>query len=78
MVKPLRTPTLCRLDAVTPAASVVPVKVPAAAVTTMGDAPVKVTPLIALPVANVVAVAALPDKAPWKVVAVMLVAPVIS
>ena len=44
----------------------------------MGDAPVKVTPLIALPVANVVAVAALPDKAPWKVVAVMLVAPVIS
>jgi len=78
MVKPLRTPTLCRLDAVTPAASVVPVKALAFTVIVMGDAPVKVTPLIALPVANVVAVVALPDKAPWKVVAVILIAPVIS
>ena len=85
MVKPLRTPTLCRLDAVTPAASVVPVKVPAAAgtVIVMGVEPSKLTPLIVLPPpANLVAVSALPvtlpDKEPWKVVAVMLIAPVIS
>ena len=89
MVKPLRTPTLCRLDVVTPAARVSPVKVPAAAgtVIVMGVEPSKLTPLIVLPPpANLVAVSALPvkvpvtlpDKAPWKVVAVILVAPVIS
>jgi len=58
-------------------ARVSPVKVPAAAVITMGDAPVKVTPLIVLPVVNVVAVVALPVKAPLKVVAVIVPVPVI-
>ena len=77
MVKPLRTPTLCRLDAVTPAASVVPVKALAFTVIVMGDAPVKVTPLIVLPVVNVVAVVALPVKAPLKVVAVIVPVPAI-
>ena len=41
MVKPLRTPTLCRLDAVTPAASVVPVKALAFTVIVMGAEPSK-------------------------------------
>jgi len=85
----VRVPTDVRLDVVTPAARVSPVKVPAAAgtVIVMGVEPSKLTPLIVLPPpANLVAVSALPvkvpvtlpDKAPWKVVAVMLVAPVIS
>ena len=78
MVKPLRTPTLCRPDVVTPSASVVPVKALAFTVIVMGDAPVKVTPLIVLPVVNVVAVVALPVKAPLKVVAVIVPVPVIS
>ena len=75
--KAVRIPTVVRLELKTFVASVSPVKVPAAAVTTIGDPPVKVTPLIVLPVANVVAVVALPDKAPLKVAAVIVPVPVI-
>ena len=72
MVKPLRTPTLCRLDVVTPAARVSPVKVPAAAGTVMSVEPLKGMPLIFLAVCNAVAVAALPVKVPLKVAAVIV------
>ena len=87
--KAVRIPTVVRLELKTFVASVSPVKVPAAAgtVIVIGVEPSKLTPLIVLPPpANLVAVSALPvkvpvtlpDKAPWKVVAVILIAPVIS
>lgn len=57
-------PTLVRLDAVTPLASVAPLNVPAAAVTVIAAVPSKLTPLIARAVASAVAVAALPVVLP--------------
>lgn len=53
-------PTLVRDDAVTPDARVVPVRVPAAAVTVMSADPLNATPLMLRAVCNVVAVAAFP------------------
>ena len=41
-------PTLVRLEAVTPEASVAPLNVPAAAVTVMSAVPLKLTPLMAV------------------------------
>jgi hypothetical protein len=70
-------PNEVREDAVTPEASVDPVRVPAAAVTVMAAEPSKFTPFIALAVARVVAVEAFPVRAPVKVDAVMLPVPVI-
>ena len=49
-----------RLDAVMPAANVVPVSVPAAAVTVMSVVPLKETPFIFRAVCRAVAVPALP------------------
>lgn len=66
-------PTEVRDDATTFDARVVPVSVPAAAATVIGDAPVKVTPLIAAPGVNADAVEAFPVNAPTKVVAVAVV-----
>ena len=63
-VKPVNVPTLVKLDAVTPDASVAPLRVPAAAVTVIGAVPSNVTPLIARPVCKAVAVAALPVVLP--------------
>jgi len=57
--------------------SVVPVRVPAAAVTVMAADPSKFTPLMARAVASVVAVEALPVSAPTKVVEVTEVKPAI-
>ena len=54
-------PTEVRLDAVTPELSVLPVKVPAAAVTVIFAEPSKLVPLIVLAVASAVAVAAFPE-----------------
>lgn len=53
-------PKLVRDDAVTPDASVDPVRVPAAAVTVMSAVPSNDTPLIVLAVCNAVAVPAFP------------------
>ena len=86
MFKAVSVPTPVRLEAVTPGASVAPVKAPASMVIVMGVEPSKDRPLIVVAAANLVAVEALPvkvpvtlpDKAPWKVVAEILVAPVIS
>jgi hypothetical protein len=74
--KAVRIPTVVRLELKTFVASVSPVKVPAAAGTVMSVEPLKGMPLIFLAVRNTVAVAALPDKAPLKVAAVIVVAPV--
>ena len=74
--KAVRLPTVVRLELKTFVASVSPVKVPAAAGTVMSVEPLKGMPLIFLAVRNTVAVAALPDKAPLKVAAVIVVAPV--
>ena len=61
LLKLVSVPTLVRLLAVTPLANVSPLNVPAAAVTVIAALPSKLTPLIARAVANLVAVAALPD-----------------
>ena len=53
-------PRLVKLDAVTLELSVLPVSVPAAAVTVIFPVPSKLVPLIVLPVSKAVAVAALP------------------
>lgn len=66
-------PTLVNEEAVTPAAKVPPVSVPAAAVTVMSAEPSNATPFMLRAVASFVAVAALPVKAPMKVVAVAVV-----
>ena len=63
-VKAVNVPTDVNEDAVTPDANVAPDRVPAAAVTVIAAEPSKFTPLIALAVANVVAVDALPVNAP--------------
>ena len=55
--------------------NVVPVRVPAAAVTVMLALPSKLTPLMVRAVANLVAVSALPVSAPANVVAVTVVNP---
>jgi hypothetical protein len=70
MVRPVRVPTLVRDDAVTPEFRVLPERVPAAAVTVMSAEPLKATPLMFREVARVVAVDALPVRAPTKVVEV--------
>ena len=59
-VRFVKVPTEVRLDAVTPAASVFPVSVPAAAVTVISAVPSNATPLIFRAVASLVAVEALP------------------
>jgi hypothetical protein len=59
-----------KLDDTTVLFSVVPVRVPAAAVTVISDDPLNEVPLISLAAANVVAVDALPVSAPTKVVEV--------
>jgi hypothetical protein len=59
-VSPDNVPTLVREDETTVDFKVVPVKVLASAVTVIGALPSKLTPLIALGVARVLAVAALP------------------
>ena len=69
-------PTLVKLEPVTVDFKVVPVKVPASAVTVISALPLKATPLIFLEVANVVAVVALPDNAPDKFVAANELKPV--
>ena len=70
LVNPDNVPTLVRLDAVTPLASVVPDNVPAAAVIVTSADPSKATPLIFLDVASLVAVPAFPSIAvPDKVIA---------
>jgi hypothetical protein len=61
-VNPDNVPTLVKLDVTIVELSVVPVNVPAAAVTVIADDPSKFTPLIATGLANFVAVAALPVK----------------
>jgi hypothetical protein len=66
MVRPVRVPTLVSDDAVTPEARVLPERVPAAAVTVMSAEPLKATPLMFREVARVVAVDALPVRAPTK------------
>jgi hypothetical protein len=66
IVRPVRVPTLVRDDAVTPEFRVFPVRVPAAAVTVMLAEPSNEVPLIVLAVARVVAVDALPVRAPTK------------
>jgi hypothetical protein len=57
-------PTLVKLEPVTVAFNVLPVKVPAAAVTVISALPSNATPLMFLGVANFVAVAALPVVEP--------------
>ena len=63
-------PTLVKLLFTTVEFSVVPVNVPAAAVTVISTDPSKLTPLIFRAVAKVVAVVALPVNAPTNVLAV--------
>ena len=65
-VKEVNVPTDVNEDAVTPDANVAPDRVPAAAVTVIAAEPSKFTPLIALAVANVVAVVAV-DALPVNV-----------
>ena len=69
-------PTLVKLDPVTVDFNVVPVTVPASAVTVISELPLKAIPLMFLEVANVVAVVALPDNAPDKFVAANELKPV--
>jgi len=64
VVRLASVPTLVRDDETTDELRVVPVRVPAAAVTVIAAEPSKLTPLIARGVAKVVAVEALPVKAP--------------
>jgi hypothetical protein len=71
-----RVPTDVKDEAVTPEASVVPVRVPAAAVIVIAAVPSKLVPLIARGVARAVAVDALPVRAPVKVVAAIEPVPV--
>ena len=54
-------PTVVKLEAVISELSVLPVSVPAAAVTVIFAVPSKLVPLIVLPVASAVAVAAFPE-----------------
>ena len=75
IVKPVKVPTLVRDEAVTPEFRVAPERVPAAAVTVISAEPLNDTPLILRAVARVVAVEALPVKAPTKVVEVIEVIP---
>lgn len=70
MVAEFKVPTLVSEDAVTLPARVVPVKVPAAAVTVMSAVPLKLTPLMSLAFCKAVAVEALPVRAPANVVVV--------
>ena len=70
-------PTLVKLDAVTPELSVLPVNVPAAAVTVISPVPSKFVPLIALAVCKAVAVAALPVVEPELPLALPVTLPVI-
>ena len=59
-----KVPTLVKLDAVTPELSVLPVSVPAAAVTVIFPVPSKLVPFIVLAVSKAVAVAAFPVVEP--------------
>ena len=59
-VNEANVPTEVSDEAVTPAARVAPVKVPAAAATVMSDVPLKLVPLIRRAVCNAVAVPAFP------------------
>ena len=68
-------PTEVKDEAVTPDAKVVPVRVPAAAVTVMLPVPSKETPLMVRAFCRAVAVVALPESAPEKVVAVTVGTP---
>ena len=75
MAVPLHTPlvivpTLVKLEAVTLLAKVVPVSVFAAAVTVMSVLPSNATPLIFLVAVSLLAVLAVPDKVPTKLVEV--------
>ena len=65
-VRLLNVPTLVSEEAVTPLASVVPVSVPAAAVTVMSAVPLKLTPLMFRAVWSAVAVAAFPVVLPLE------------
>ncbi len=69
-VRLAKVPTLVKLLVTTVGFSVVPVKVPAAAVTVIGAEPSKFTPLIVFPGDNFVAVAALPVIFVWSPVLV--------
>ena len=71
-----RVPTLVNEEDTTVALRVVPLKVPAAAVTVMLPVPSKEVPFMVLAVCNAIAVLALPVKAPIKSVEVIEVAPV--
>jgi hypothetical protein len=71
-VRLVSVPTLVREDVTTDEFNVVPVNVPAAAVTVMSADPLNDTPLMFLAVCNVVAVEALPVRAPANVVAVIV------
>jgi hypothetical protein len=76
IVRLVRVPTLVSDEAVTPEFRVLPLRVPAAAVTVISAEPLKETPLMLRAVCRVVAVEALPVKAPVNVVAEMLPVPV--
>ena len=76
-VNAVSDPTLVRLEAVTPDASVAPLNVPAAAVTVIAAVPSKLVPLMARAVASAVAVEALPVNAPTNAVDVTEVSPAI-
>ena len=69
-------PTLVKFELTTLLAKVVPVNVPAAAVTVISAEPSKATPLIFFVAANFVAVLAFPVKAPIKLVEVIALNPV--
>ena len=70
VVKLERVPTEVKEEETTVEFKVVPVRVPALAVTVISALPLKLTPLIFLAVCKVVAVVAFPDTVPLKVVAV--------
>ena len=65
-VKFANVPTLVKLEPVTVDFNVVPVKVPASAVTVISPLPSKPTPFILLAVANLVAVVAVVTVAAYK------------
>ena len=69
-VKPERVPREVKEEVTTVALRVVPVKVPAAAVTVISADPLNDTPLMFLAVCRVVAVEALPVRGPVKPVEV--------
>ncbi len=75
MLRPVKVPTLVNDEAVTPEAKVVPVSVPAAAVTVILAVPSNDTPLIVRGVCRAVAVPALPLTEVWSPVLVPLLLP---